>query len=60
MIDLFDGGFNGAGRSEMYRAQVVPDLFPDEKPMLIENWSQDDLEMYVGGCFTSGYGERKQ
>ncbi|AEJ95082.1 hypothetical protein SEA_GRUUNAGA_55 [Mycobacterium phage Gruunaga] len=60
MIDLFDGGFNGAPRSEMYRAQVAPELFPNEKPMLIGNWPQDDLEMYVGGSYTPGYGERKQ
>lgn len=59
-MNIFDGAFNGLARSEMYRAQMVPDLFPHEKPMAIENWSQDDLEMYVGGVFTPGYGERKQ
>jgi hypothetical protein len=46
--DLFDSGFNGAARSEMYRAQLFPDLFPHEKPMLIHNWSKDDLEMFCG------------
>lgn len=48
LTNIFDSGFNGA-RSEMYRAQVHPDMFPDEKPMRIENWSQQDREMYVGG-----------
>lgn len=46
---VFDGAFNGAARSEMYRAQVSPDLFPHERPMRIENWSDDELTMYVGG-----------
>lgn len=58
MDSLFDAGFNGA-RSEMYRAEVTPDLFPHERPMLLQNWSEDDLEMYVGGIFTPGFGERK-
>ncbi|ALA48155.1 hypothetical protein AU152_gp42 [Mycobacterium phage Phlei] len=51
-MNLFDDTFNGAGRSEMYRYQLTPDLFPHEKPMLLDNWSPEDLEMYVGGCFT--------
>ncbi|BBX09448.1 hypothetical protein [Mycolicibacterium aichiense] len=59
MKTLFDGEFNGMAGSEMYRAEVFPELFPHQPPMLLENWSQDDLEMYVGGCFTPGYGERK-
>ncbi|AGK86011.1 hypothetical protein Chy4_0049 [Mycobacterium phage Chy4] len=45
--------------SEMYRAEVFPELFPHQKPMLLENWSQDDLEQYVGGVFTPGYGQRR-
>lgn len=54
-MHIFDGEFNGAARSEMYRSQIVPDLFPHEAPMLLENWTQEDLEMYVGGGFTPGY-----
>jgi len=53
-----DSTFNGMGGSEFYRAQVFPELFPHEKPMALENWSQDDLEMYCGGVFTPGYGMR--
>lgn len=55
MIGLFDGAFNGSPRSEMYRAQVTPDLFPDEKPMLIDNWPAQDREEYCGGEYTKGY-----
>jgi len=40
--------FNGLARVEMYRAQIIPDLFPNQKRMLIENWSADDREMYCG------------
>lgn len=47
--NIFDGGFNGAARSEMYRAQVAPDLFPHEKPMRVENWDEQDQIMYCGG-----------
>jgi hypothetical protein len=40
----------------MYQSWVVPELFPDERPALIANWSADDREMYCGGEFTHGYG----
>jgi hypothetical protein len=46
MYNIMDGLFNGMSASEFYRAQVFPELFPHEKPMLINNWSQDDREMY--------------
>lgn len=49
MHNLLDSTFNGMGRSEMYRAQVFPELFPHEKPMMIDNWSQQDRDMYVTG-----------
>ena len=45
---IMDSLFNGMGASEFYRAQLLPDLFPHEKPMLIHNWSQQDREMYCG------------
>jgi len=48
-VNLFDPVLNGMARSEFYRALHVPELFPEEKPMLLHNWSQQDLEMYVGG-----------
>jgi len=48
MHNIMDGLFNGMSGSEFYRAQVFPELFPHEKPMLIPNWSQDDREMYCG------------
>ncbi|WP_237080488.1 hypothetical protein [Mycobacteroides abscessus] len=35
----------------MYRAEVFPELFPHEKLMRIENWSQQDREMYCGGVY---------
>ena len=59
MHNLLDGTFNGMPGSEFYRAQVFPELFPHERQMMLEHWSQDDLEMYVGGCFTPGYGRRQ-
>ncbi|AGK87526.1 sigma-K factor [Mycobacterium phage HINdeR] len=53
-LSVLDGGMLG-DRSELYQAEVFPDLFPNEKPMLIENWSQEDREMYCGGDWTPGY-----
>jgi len=57
MTNIMDADFNGPG-SEIYRAELFPDLFPHQPGMRLENWSQEDLELYVGGCFTPGYGQR--
>ncbi|AOZ61289.1 hypothetical protein SEA_DARTHPHADER_49 [Mycobacterium phage DarthPhader] len=54
--NIMDPQFNGM--PEMYRAEVFPELFPHAPRMRLENWSQDDLEMTVGGVFTPGYGMR--
>lgn len=51
MVSIFDAVLNGGGRMEMYRYWLVPDLFPHEKPALVENWSEEDREMYCGGEF---------
>jgi hypothetical protein len=39
----------------MYRAQVFPEMYPNEKPMLLQNWHPEDLAAYVGGEYTPGY-----
>lgn len=52
---VFDPSFNGSPRSEMYRALSFPDLFPHERPMLIENWPAADREAYCGGVYTRQY-----
>lgn len=57
-MNVMDADFNGPG-SELYRAELFPELFPHQPRMRLENWSDDDLEQYVGGVFTPGYGERK-
>ncbi|ALA06775.1 hypothetical protein AVV06_gp47 [Mycobacterium phage Chadwick] len=49
MLSILDATFNGMGGSEMYRSQLVPEAFPKQKPMRFENWSEEDLVMYVGG-----------
>lgn len=59
MHHLLDGTFNGMGGSELYRRELLPDLFPHQKPMRIENWPDDDREMYVGGEHTPGYQDRR-
>ena len=47
-MNIFDPVFNGMARSELYRAQLFPELFPHEKRMLIENWPAQDREEYCG------------
>lgn len=47
-MNIMDSWFNGAGRSEMYRSQVFPELFPHEKRMRVEQWSAEEREMYCG------------
>jgi len=54
MLNIFDPLFNGMGRSEMYRACLVPDLFKEEKPMLLRNWPAEDRVMYCGGEYLKG------
>ncbi|ASR77154.1 hypothetical protein KIV66_gp46 [Mycobacterium phage MyraDee] len=49
MDSIFDGAFNGQPCSEMYRAQVVPELFPDQPRMRVENWPAEDRAYLVGG-----------
>jgi hypothetical protein len=51
-MNIIDPVFNGMGRSELYRSLIFPDLFPHEKPMLVNNWPLDDLQMYCGGTYT--------
>lgn len=48
-VDIFDGAFNGMGAVAMYRSWVIPESFPNQPQALLQNWSQEDLEMYVGG-----------
>jgi len=52
MINIMDGLLNGMSASEFYRAQVFPELFPHEKQMLIQNWPEQDQEMYCGVSHT--------
>lgn len=54
-VNIMDSLFNGMGGSEAYRAQVFPELFPHQKLMRIENWSEDDRAAYCGGIYTKGY-----
>lgn len=46
MHNLFDIG--ALERSDMYRAAVFPDMYPNELPMRVINWHPEDLEMYCG------------
>lgn len=48
-LNIVDPVFNGMGRSEMYRALVVPELFPHENPdWPIGNWSPEERWAYCG------------
>ena len=44
-MTLFDTDFP---RSDMYRAWVFPELFPNEMQPVLANWSDEDLEAFCG------------
>lgn len=46
--DIFHGALSSAPRIDMYRSWVWPDLYPNERPPVLKNWSDEDLEMYCG------------
>lgn len=49
---IFDTTFNGMGGSEYYRAQVVPELYPQHETLpepRFENWDEAELKIYCGG-----------
>lgn len=48
MNHIIDPGFTGSPRSEMYRSWVYPDIFVNERPAVLANWSDEDLEVYCG------------
>jgi hypothetical protein len=54
VLNIIDPLFNGMGASELYRAQVFPELFRHQPPMLVQNWSDLDREMYCG-IYTKGH-----
>ncbi|MGW3992189.1 hypothetical protein ACWEF6_01755 [Amycolatopsis sp. NPDC004772] len=43
-------------RQDLYRSYVMPELYPDERPAMVGNWSAEDREAYCGGEWTRGYG----
>ncbi|QGJ88806.1 hypothetical protein SEA_YECEY3_54 [Mycobacterium phage Yecey3] len=47
-LNIMDSIFNGPS-SEMYRAEVFPELFPHADRMLVENWPAEDRAHLVGG-----------
>lgn len=45
---VFSPSFSGAARAEMYRAWVIPDMYPDERQPRLENWTAEDREAFCG------------
>lgn len=51
---IFDSAFNGMGGSEMYRAWVIPELYPNHQSApqpRFENWDEEDIAIYVRGDY---------
>lgn len=46
--NIFDGKFNGLPRGSMYRAWVFPEEFPEERPAMLQNWSDEEKEAFCG------------
>jgi hypothetical protein len=45
-LDIFDGLLSGMPRLNMYRAQVYPELYPCERPMLLDNWPEPEQDVF--------------
>ncbi|EFV12907.1 hypothetical protein [Segniliparus rugosus] len=43
-----------------YRALILPELYPDVRPMRLENWTDDDREVYCGGEYIKNHGKRAE
>lgn len=52
-MNIFDGEFSSVTRVDMYRAQITPELYPDERPMMLGNWDPEDLAAFCGGKYTT-------
>lgn len=50
MKTIFDPGAV-ADHAAMYQAQIVPELFPRERRMMVEQWHPEDQEAYCGGVY---------
>ncbi|QFG04532.1 hypothetical protein SEA_JEEVES_57 [Mycobacterium phage Jeeves] len=48
--NIMDSVFNGMPGSEMYRAEVFPELFPHQERMRLENWPAEERAPLVGGA----------
>jgi hypothetical protein len=48
MNDLFVGPISSTPCADMYRAWVIPDLYPNERQPRLENWSAEDKEAFCG------------
>jgi hypothetical protein len=49
MTSIFEVPFSGIPRAKMYQAAVIPDEFPHERPMLVNQWHPEDQVAYCGG-----------
>ena len=48
MHNIYDELFNGTPGIVMYRAWVHPHIYPEERQPVLKNWSDEDIEMFVG------------
>lgn len=46
--NLFDGTFIGLASGNLYRSYVFPDLWPGHKQARLENWPEDEREIWCG------------
>ena len=49
MAHLLDPPFFGMPGAEHYRHQTFPDSFLNGKEIRIENWTDEDIEMFITG-----------
>lgn len=48
MSNVFDPEFSSMPRVDLYRFEIVGELYPGERPMMLGNWIAEDREAYCG------------
>lgn len=52
MSNIFDPELSSLAAADTYRAAVMPELYPDARPMRVDLWHPEDRAAFCGGEWT--------
>lgn len=52
MSNIFDPELSSLVAADTYRAAVMPELYPDARPMRVDLWHPEDRAAFCGGEWT--------